>query len=296
MRVLHFSPVRRVQRSERVQGLRASRLACCMVVLSAALLGSVLPQAASAASGFARSKTEPPHTACPELVPGNPECEAIGVPTVPVISGQAVGPEFQGTGEKGAFDPKDLREAYKLPETAGSNQTVAVVDEYNDPNAESDLKYFRETYNKQEKSSLPECTEANKCFEKVNQKGENKSYPENEYQWASETSLDLDMISAACGKCHILLVETNGASTETEYINNMLAGEETAYNHETYGEKTTEISNSWDAWEGTSLTEAEQKSDDEKYLEPPYHHDVPVTFASGEARHNMLSPRVPPGS
>ncbi len=248
-------------------------LACLMIVLAAALLGCVLPQTASAASGFRLSRTKPPRSACPELVPGDPECEAISVPTVPASSAEAIGPELEGTGEKGGFDPEDLRKAYKLPEMGGSSQTVAVVDEYNASTVEADLKTYREKY------KLPECTEANKCFEKVNQKGEKASYPANEPEWAIETSLDLDMVSAACGQCHILLVEANGASTEAEFISNMLAAEETAYSHETYGEKTTEISNSWDTWEGVSLSEAEQKSDDEKYLDHP---GVPITFASGD--------------
>ena len=108
-----------------------------------------------------------------------------------------------GSGELGGFDPSELRSAYKLPSTGGSGQTVAIVDADNDPNAESDLAAYRAHY------ELSECTKASGCFKKVNQKGEEGSYPENSRSWSEEISVDLDMVSAACPGCHILLVEAN---------------------------------------------------------------------------------------
>jgi hypothetical protein len=287
MRVKQLDLVRSVRRCQRAQPRKATARPVGLIILASSLVGCVLPTPASAAGGFALSKAAPPRTVCPELVPGNPECEALRVPTVAASSADAVGPELQGTGEKGGFDPKDLREAYNLAaETGGSGQTVAVIDEYDDPKAESDLKVYREKY------KLPECTEATKCFAKVNQKGETKNYPAGEKVWAGETSLDLDMVSAACSGCHILLVEANAASTEAEFISNMLAAEATAYSHETYGDKTTELSNSWDSWEG-ELTEKEQLTDDEKYLEHP---GVPVTFASGDFGYTAGKIRWPASS
>jgi hypothetical protein len=127
---------------------------------------------------------------------------------VPVTSPDAVGPAVEGSGEKGGLAPANLRSAYKLPEMGGSGQTVAIVDAYNDPNAFSDLKVYRETY------KLSECTEASGCFTKVNQKGEAKNYPANEKHWSGEISVDLDMVSATCPGCHILLVEANNNAPE----------------------------------------------------------------------------------
>ena len=49
--------------------------------------------------------------------------------------------------------------------TAGAGQTVAIVDAYDDPNAEADLAVYRAQY------GLPACTTANGCFKKVNQTG-----------------------------------------------------------------------------------------------------------------------------
>jgi virginiamycin B lyase len=284
MRIMHLGPVWQANRRERVQR-RRTNWSASSAVLAAALLGCVLPQAASAAGGFAQSKTQQPFTACRDLASGDPTCEAIAVPTVATSSGEAVGPEFQGSGELGGFDPKDLLEIYKLPDTGGSGQTVAIVDPDNDLDAESDLKKYRDTYALPSGKHLPECTEANGCFKKIDTNGETekeakeheKPFPENELD-AGETSLDLDMVSAACSECHILLVETPSKEpeTNTEFATLMLAGVEEAYSYNKH--EATEISNSWDIWEG-EFTEGEQKANDAKYLDHP---GVPITFASGD--------------
>jgi subtilase family serine protease len=104
--------------------------------------------------------------------------------------------------------PCDLRSAYNLTSASASNgsgATVAIVDAYNDPNAESDLQTYRSTF------GLPTCTSANGCFKKVNQTG-GTSYPAANGGWAEEESLDIDMVSAICPNCHILLVEANSNS------------------------------------------------------------------------------------
>lgn len=104
------------------------------------------------------------------------------------------------------YGPADIQSAYALPSsTAGSGQTVAIVDAYDDPNAESDLGVYRAQY------GLPACTTANGCFRKVNQSGGSKA-PRANGGWAQEISLDLDMVSATCPNCHILLVEASSAT------------------------------------------------------------------------------------
>ncbi len=116
---------------------------------------------------------------------------------------QKVGP---GTLPSG-YGPADLVSAYKLNAAAGSGQTVAIVDAYDDPSAESDLAAYRSTY------GLPACTTANGCFKKVNQNGVQGSYPPANQGWAGEISLDVDMVSATCPNCKILLVEANSPTT-----------------------------------------------------------------------------------
>ncbi|MFD9887790.1 putative Ig domain-containing protein [Amycolatopsis sp. NPDC059027] len=101
------------------------------------------------------------------------------------------------------YGPTDLRSAYNLTASGSASATVAIVDAYDDPNAESDLASYRSTY------GLPACTTANGCFKKVNQNGQTSPLPKADTGWAGEISLDLDMVSAICPNCHILLVEAD---------------------------------------------------------------------------------------
>jgi subtilase family serine protease len=103
------------------------------------------------------------------------------------------------------YGPSDIRTAYGLTSASGSGRTVAIVDAYDDPTAESDLGVYRSQF------GLTACTTANGCFRKVNQSG-GSTLPKVNAGWATEISLDLDMVSATCPDCHILLVETNSAS------------------------------------------------------------------------------------
>ncbi len=104
------------------------------------------------------------------------------------------------------LSPSDLRGAYKLPASGGAGKTIAIVDAYDNPSAESDLAVYRSTY------GLSPCTTANGCFKKVNQNGVQGSYPTADSGWSGEIALDLDMASAICPDCKILLVEANSAS------------------------------------------------------------------------------------
>ncbi len=104
------------------------------------------------------------------------------------------------------YGPADLQAAYSLPSaTAGAGETVAVVDAYDDPDAAHDISVYRAQY------GLPPCTTAGGCFRKVDQTG-GHSYPDPDGGWAQEISLDLDMVSATCPRCHVLLVEADTAS------------------------------------------------------------------------------------
>jgi subtilase family serine protease len=106
------------------------------------------------------------------------------------------------------LSPSSLQSAYKLPSTtAGKGQTIAIVDAYDDPNAEADMTTYRATFN------LPACTTANGCFKKVDESG-GTQYPQADSGWAAEISLDLDMASAIAPNSHILLVEATSSSFE----------------------------------------------------------------------------------
>ena len=150
------------------------------------------------------SKTEP-HWACPEG-----PCEAIIDPPAIRRSGHyalpAGGPLLEGSGEDGGLDPQDLESAYDIPVSGGSSQTIALIDAYGYEAAEANLAKYRERY------GLPACTKADGCFRKVNAHGEEGNYPLPRWRegWITETALDLDMASAACPGCHIMLVEASG--------------------------------------------------------------------------------------
>lgn len=139
----------------------------------------------------------------------------------------------------GSLTPAELLGAYSLNGASppAGTQTIALVDAYDDPKAESDLA----TYDKEFK--LPECIEASDCFRKVNQEGNKSPLPpsntegrEPEAGWALETSTDIEVAHAVCQSCHILLVEAD--SSELLHLE---TAEETAVKLL----NATEVSNSW---------------------------------------------------
>ena len=100
--------------------------------------------------------------------------------------------------------PADLASAYKLSASKTSTATIAIIDAFNYPNAESDLARYRSQF------GLPACTKANGCLTIVNQNGATSPLPGNAPagdDWTVEAALDLDMASAACPTCKLVLVE-----------------------------------------------------------------------------------------
>src|SRR5437763_427411 len=74
-------------------------------------------------------------------------------------------------------------------------------------------------------AALPTGTTANGCFKKVNQNGATSPMPAADPGWAMEISLDLDMVSATCPDCKILLVEASSPDTDP-----LMKGVDTAVN------------------------------------------------------------------
>ena len=108
------------------------------------------------------------------------------------------------------LSPSDLHAAYSLPMTGGGGRTVALIDAFDAPNAESDLATYRSQF------GLPPCTSASGCFTKVDQNG-GTDYPPTDGQgtsgWEGEIMLDIEMVSAVCPDCKILLVEAPSDSS-----------------------------------------------------------------------------------
>ena len=106
----------------------------------------------------------------------------------------------------------DIAAAYALPAASGAvpnGPVVAIVDAYDTPNAEADLRVYRAAF------GLPACTTANGCFKRVAPAGSGgllgtgllASTSQNA-SWNAETMLDLEMASAACPSCRLMLVES----------------------------------------------------------------------------------------
>jgi subtilase family serine protease len=140
------------------------------------------------------------HQACGEVTAGLARCFAeVRVPQPRAALAADALPEGYG--------PADLASAYHLTGTPKNRPTVAIVDAFDDPNAESDLAVYRETF------GLPPCTTASGCFRKINQRGGTMP-PRADVGWAEEISLDIQMVSAVCPTCKILLVEGDDNSHE----------------------------------------------------------------------------------
>jgi subtilase family serine protease len=103
------------------------------------------------------------------------------------------------------YGPDDLRSAYNVTGVGSQATTIAIVDAYGYAKAESDLAVYRATY------GLPACTTANGCFAKYNQRGVQGGYPQENTGWAQESALDLDMASAMCPNCKIILVQADSS-------------------------------------------------------------------------------------
>jgi subtilase family serine protease len=59
---------------------------------------------------------------------------------------------------------------------------------------------------------LPACTVASGCLKIVNEGGSTTSLPKANTLWDVQQAIDLDMVSAICPNCTIVLVEANSAS------------------------------------------------------------------------------------
>jgi MYXO-CTERM domain-containing protein len=117
------------------------------------------------------------------------------------------------------FRPQDLQAAYGLSAAglpSGAGSIVAIVDACADSTVIADLKTYRSQYNL---GDLPECggkdgvlptKGGSACIGVVSQTG-TASLPGHDSGWATEIALDVDMVSAACPSCSILLVEADSS-------------------------------------------------------------------------------------
>ena len=166
------------------------------------------------------------------------------------------------------YGPADLRSAYNITGSGSSLFTIAIVDAYGYDNAEADLAVYRSQF------GVPPCTTANGCFRKVNQNGQQGNYPRMDTGWAQESALDLDMASAMCPNCKLILVEAS-----TNSFSNIMAAVNTAANL-----GANAISNSYGGGEtGTGPYESAYN-----------HPGIAITVSSGDAGYGVEFPASSP--
>jgi subtilase family serine protease len=179
-----------------------ARRAAGTVAAFALALGGATGFAGGAAGAQAAARAIPAaRAACGIAAPGHARCYALIRTDAPARA--AAARADRTAAQPPGFGAPSLESAYRLPVSDGSGQTIALVDAFNDPTAGADLAVYRAQY------GLPGCTAASGCFTKVNQAGQRGHYPPADGGWAVEISLDLDMVSAACPRCHVLLVEAD---------------------------------------------------------------------------------------
>ncbi len=161
--------------------------------------------------------------------------------------------------------PADIQAAYNLK--GGKPGTVALIESGDYQNIDSDLQTYRKQF------GLPECSKANGCLQVLNQDGKPGPLPAPDNDWATETALDVDAVSAACPSCKIQVIEVNEPQDPNDVhglIKNLSSGNDAAANL-----KANAASNSWG-----------DKGDGEKFYQemaPSYNHPgTAITVSSGD--------------
>ncbi len=148
--------------------------------------------------------------------------------------------------------PAFLQQAYDvaaLAQSEGGDQTIAIVDAYDAPNAEVNMTTYRAQF------GLPACTSASGCFQKVNEFGAAQPLPSKpppgKTGWQTEIALDLEAVSAICPHCKIELVESF-----TDGLGDLAAAQSSA------SKMTPTPTVITDSWGGVPATEKTQSAAD----------------------------------
>ena len=147
-----------MSRSTNALHRKTAFLCTAALILAACSENTTPPTAASSASRDGSPATgvamQLAHArVCPSAAPETARCHSW-------VAVDPSGSPFAGTAPSGLV-PADLRGAYAITASGSSSTTIAIVDAYDDPNAESDLAVYRSQF------GLPACTTANGCFKKI---------------------------------------------------------------------------------------------------------------------------------
>jgi subtilase family serine protease len=213
-----------------------------LFALSAAALVVAFPLAAQNGSDILTGTSHPPlvHIIVPDATPDS--------------------------GPTGTF-PAKMKAAYGFNTITkyGAGQVIALVDAFDDPNAEADLGVFNTEF------KLPACTTANGCFKKIMAAGTTADTS----GWSNEITIDIEWAHAIAPAAKIMLVEAKSNSNADLYAAVDLAVSNGA----------TVVSMSWGGGEASN----EATSDS--------HFEVTgVTFvaSSGDSGHGVMYPAASP--
>jgi subtilase family serine protease len=164
------------------------------------------------------------------------------------------------------YGPSELQAAYNITGAAKTNSggLVALVEFGGYPTLEPDLAVYRAEF------GLPKCAASNGCLRIVNQNGGRHLPFLND--GAAEQALDVDMVSANCPKCHILVVQASNRVNNSLYI-----AEKTAATF-----NPVAISNAW-------LTD--EFAGESNYTEEYFNHPgIAFTAADGDSGYRVYFP------
>ena len=109
------------------------------------------------------------------------------------------------------FTAPQLQAMYNVDPSLGDGLTIAVIDAFGYQDLESDLATYRSQF------GLPACTIASGCLTVLNNAGlTTPLLADSDPGWIGETALDVQMVSALCPKCKIVVIQTDGAGNGLE--------------------------------------------------------------------------------
>ena len=165
------------------------------------------------------------------------------------------------------YGSAQFHSAYGLPTLGPTNQTIAIVDAYDDRTIKSDLDRYDSVFGL---PPFPSCPSSSPCFQKIDQRG-GKNYPQGNAGWSLEIALDVETAHEMCQNCKILLVEADSNS----FTNLMAAVDQAA------AQGANAISNSYGASEFSGET---------SYDPHLNHSGIAITFSSGDGGYGVEYP------
>ena len=259
-------------RGAKLFGAAIAATALALPAVAAAAPGGSPGSGGASSDGVTQASSNATTPVCLPPQAGFASCDSI-VLNDPVAWQGSRSPS-PSSGTPSGYGPSQLQSAYGLANvssTNGSGKTVAIVDAYSDAMVASDLAVYRAQY------GLPcmvgtssSCPSGGPTLTVDNLASQGNT------SWGEEISLDVDMVSANCPDCNILLVE----AASNSYAN-LGAAENTAAG----GRGVVAISNSYGGGEGSG-----EISLDSYY----YHPTMAVTASSGDGGYGVEYPAASP--